>query len=84
YDVPRHLWHFSQQSIPLLFNPFVFILQDTYPMLFVRFYVSLLCAEIKHGKKNWLKAFPVGLKSNIEARRNLEYSSLIYSLKKTI
>ena len=84
YDVPRHLWHFSQQSIPLLFNPFGFILQDTYPMLFDSFYVSLLSEEIKHGKKNWLKAFSVGLKSNIEARRNLEYSSLIYSLKKTI
>lgn len=82
YDVPRHLWHFSQKSIPLLFNPYQFELVETYPMLFDSFYVSLLSEQYKTGKKNWFKAFRVGLKSNIEARANLEYSSLIYYLKK--
>lgn len=82
YDVPRHLWHFSQKSIPLLFEPLGFKLQETLPMLFDSFYVSLLSEQNKKGKKNWIKAFAIGLKSNIEARRNLEYSSLIYSLRK--
>ncbi|MDM1502136.1 class I SAM-dependent methyltransferase [Myroides marinus] len=82
YDVPRHLWHFSQMSIPLLFNPYGFELVEKYPMLFDSFYVSLLSEQYKTGKKNWFKAFRVGLKSNIEARTNLEYSSLIYYLKK--
>lgn len=82
FDVPRHLWHFSQSSIPLLFNPYHFELVETYPMLFDSFYVSLLSEQYKTGKKNWFKAFSIGLKSNIEARNNLEYSSLIYYLRK--
>ncbi|WP_010255664.1 class I SAM-dependent methyltransferase [Myroides injenensis] len=82
YDVPRHLWHFSQKSIPLLFEPYLFSHIETCPMLFDSFYVSLLSEKYKTGKQNWLKAFWIGLKSNIEARQNLEYSSLIYILKK--
>lgn len=82
FDVPRHLWHFSQSSIPLLFSPYRLKLIETYPMMFDSFYVSLLSEQYKTGKKNWLRAFRVGLRSNIEARNNLEYSSLIYYLKK--
>ncbi|MEC4113303.1 class I SAM-dependent methyltransferase [Myroides pelagicus] len=82
YDVPRHLWHFSQKSIPMLFRPYSFDLIGTHPMLFDSFYVSLLSEQYKTGRKNWFKAFRVGLKSNIEARQTSEYSSLIYILEK--
>lgn len=82
YDVPRHLWHFSQNSIQPLFSPFGFKLVEKYPMLFDSFYVSLLSEKYKTGKKNWIKAIGVGLKSNVEARQNMEYSSLIYCLRK--
>lgn len=82
FDAPRHLWHFSQKSIPLIFEPYQFSHVETLPMLFDSFYVSLLSEKYKTGKRNWLKAFWIGLKSNIEARQNLEYSSLIYILKK--
>lgn len=83
YDVPRHLWHFSQDSIEPLFSPFGFQLTEKFPMLFDSFYVSLLSEKYKTGKRNWFKAFGNGLKSNIEARKSMEYSSLIYVLKKS-
>ena len=82
YDVPRHIWHFSQKSIPRLFTPFQFEVSEMQPMLFDSFYVSLLSEQYKTGKRNWIKAFLVGLRSNVEARNTMEYSSLIYCLSK--
>ena len=51
-------------------------------MYFDSFYVSLLSEKYKNGKSNYLKAFYRGLMSNIKAKSNGEYSSLIYILKK--
>ncbi len=82
YDVPRHLWHFSKESIEKIFSNFSFSLDDLQPMLFDSFYVSLLSEQYKTGKRNWLKAFSIGLRSNVEARRSMEYSSLIFCLTK--
>lgn len=83
FDVPRHIWHFSQKSIATIFSQFDFKVDELQPMLFDSFYVSLLSEEYKNGKKNWIKAFFVGLRSNVEARNSMEYSSLIYCLSKT-
>lgn len=83
FDVPRHIWHFSQKSITTIFSQFDFKVDELQPMLFDSFYVSLLSEEYKSGKKNWIKAFFVGLRSNVEARNSMEYSSLIYCLSKT-
>lgn len=82
YDVPRHLSHFSQLSIKKLFTQNGMRVVETRPMIFDSFYVSLLSEKYKHGKGNFLKAFLVGLKSNISAWRTKEYSSLLYILKK--
>jgi len=84
YDVPRHLWHFSQTSIHRLFSTELMKVVKTLPMKFDAFYVSLLSEEYKTGKKsalNFLKAFLNGIKSNLAAKRSGEYSSLIYVLK---
>ena len=81
YDVPRHLWHFSQKSISLLFKKEEMEVVKTIPMKFDSFYVSLLSEKYKSGKSNPLKAFFVGLKSNLKASSSGEYSSLIYVLK---
>ena len=81
YDVPRHLWHFSQNSIKNLFGKFQMTLIKTLPMKFDAFYVSLLSEKYKTGKQNPFKAFLVGLRSNIKAKQSSEYSSLIYVLK---
>lgn len=81
FDVPRHLWHFSQKSIPILFQKQKMKLIATLPMKFDSFYVSLLSEKYKTGKMNFMTAFCVGLWSNWKAKSNFEYSSLIYILK---
>ncbi|HBL80115.1 MAG TPA: methyltransferase, partial [Aequorivita sp.] len=77
YDVPRHLWHFSKESMKNLFAE-NFQLKNIEPMIFDSFYVSLLSEKYKTGRKFSLKAFWIGLLSNIKAKRSKEYSSHIY------
>ncbi|MDO3694018.1 class I SAM-dependent methyltransferase [Wenyingzhuangia sp. chi5] len=81
FDVPRHLWHFSQTAIHRLFATELMKVVKTIPMKFDAFYVSLLSEQYKTGKKNFIKAIKSGIKSNKEAKRTGEYSSLIYVLK---
>jgi 2-polyprenyl-3-methyl-5-hydroxy-6-metoxy-1,4-benzoquinol methylase len=81
YDVPRHLWHFSQKSIRTLFESVDMKVVNVHPLKYDSFYVSLLSEKHKTGKSNYLKAFWVGLKSNMKASKTSEYSSLIYELK---
>lgn len=82
YDVPRHLWHFSQSSIRSLFSSELKLVK-TKPMIFDAFYVSLLSEKYKTGNKFSLSAFWTGLRSNLAAMKTTEYSSLIYCFKKT-
>jgi len=57
YDVPRHLWHFSQTSIKQLFERENMVVEKTLPMKFDAFYVSLLSEKYKNQKMNLVKAF---------------------------
>ena len=81
YDVPRHLWHFNQSSISKLFASEHMKVIKTLPMKFDAYYVSLLSEKYKSGFMNPLKAFWIGLKSNMRAKRSSEYSPLIYIIK---
>lgn len=81
YDVPIHFWHFSKKSIELLFAKENMKLKKVLPMKFDSFYVSLLSEKYKDGKMNFIKAFFIGLKSNLKAVSSKEYSSHIYLLK---
>jgi predicted SAM-dependent methyltransferase len=81
YDVPIHFWHFSKKAIKELFSREDMELKKILPMKFDSFYVSLLSEKYKNGKMNFIKAFYIGLKSNMKAKRNLEYSSHIYVLE---
>lgn len=83
FDVPRHLWHFSKNTITILFERNNFKLIKTKPMWFDSFYVSLLSERYKNGRKNWIKAFVIGGWSNIKGIFTKEYSSHIYILKKS-
>ena len=83
YDVPRHLWHFSKESIQVLFNRVHMTIEYILPMKFDAFYVSILSEKYKTGKINYLRAFYIGLKSNLKAKRSGQFSSLIYVLKST-
>lgn len=77
FDTPRHLWHFSKIAMTKLFSQ-NFHLRRIEPMLFDSFYVSLLSEKYKTGKSFSLKAFWIGLVSNIKGMTNKEYSSHIY------
>ena len=82
FDVPRHLWHFSQTSIKKIFSEDNLIVEKVLPMKFDSYYVSLLSEKYKTGKMNPFCAFYRGFVSNFKARSTSEYSSLIYVLKK--
>jgi 2-polyprenyl-3-methyl-5-hydroxy-6-metoxy-1,4-benzoquinol methylase len=82
YDVPRHLYHFSFETIQKLLSQFEFKLIDTLPMKFDSFYVSMLSEKYKWGSVNYLNAFFTGLKSNLRAKQAKDYSSTIYVFRK--
>ena len=84
YDAPRHLWHFSQESIKKLFGEIDMSVQEIKPMLFDAFYVSLLSEKYKTKRMNIFRAFFIGAYSNVKAMRTKEYSSLIYIIKNNI
>jgi 2-polyprenyl-3-methyl-5-hydroxy-6-metoxy-1,4-benzoquinol methylase len=81
YDVPRHLWHFSKNSISKLFNKENMKVVKTLPMVFDAFYVSLLSEKYKRKSMTPIFAFYIGFFSNLKAKRSGEYSSLIYVIK---
>ena len=81
YDVPRHLYHFSQSSISKIFGKFGFTLKFKKGLMFDSFYVSLLSEKYKSGKPNPVKGVFTGLISNLKASSTGEYSSLVYFLK---
>ncbi|WP_460220411.1 class I SAM-dependent methyltransferase [Psychroserpens sp. MEBiC05023] len=82
YDVPRHLWHFSKATISKLAQNKNMSVIKTIPMTFDAYYVSLLSEKYKNGFMNVFKAFWIGWRSNMKAKRSGEYSSLIYVIKK--
>jgi 2-polyprenyl-3-methyl-5-hydroxy-6-metoxy-1,4-benzoquinol methylase len=81
YDVPRHLYHFEPKTIERLLNRFGFQLQETLPMKFDSFYVSMLSEKYRTGSINYFKAFWTGLTSNLRAKSANQYSSVIYVFK---
>jgi 2-polyprenyl-3-methyl-5-hydroxy-6-metoxy-1,4-benzoquinol methylase len=81
FDVPRHLWHFNQDSISKLVSKQNMSVVKTKPMLFDAFYVSMLSEKYKTGKMNPVKGFWYGLRSNLKSLSSKEASSLIYIIK---
>lgn len=82
FDVPRHLWHFSKVSIPIIFKK-DFRLLKVIPMIYDSFYVSLLSEKYKRGSSFSIRAFFIGLWSNIVGWKTKEYSSHIYCFQKS-
>jgi 2-polyprenyl-3-methyl-5-hydroxy-6-metoxy-1,4-benzoquinol methylase len=80
YDLPIHLYHFTQKDIINLASKTGFKLIKTSPLFYDAFYISMLSEKKKGG--NFLKAIYLGLKSNLKAKQDNNYSSLIYILQK--
>lgn len=81
YDVPRHLYHFTEENMIQLISKFGLEHTSTLPMKFDSYYVSMLSEKYRKG--SILKAAVNGLKSNRKAKdKNYGYSSQIYIFKK--
>lgn len=81
FDAPRHLWHFSKNSIAVLMSRQSLVIKQILPMKFDAYYVSLLSEKYRNGQMNPIKAFWMGWRSNFKASRSGEYSSLIYVIE---
>lgn len=80
YDVPRHLFHFSEKSIKELAIKTEMTLVAIKPMIFDSFYVSMLSEKYSGG--NMFSGVLRGLISNLSALKTSQYSSMIYILRK--
>ena len=82
YDVPRHLWHFSPNSMQKLFNSFGMKIEKQYPLWFDSYYVSLLSEKYKKNSLGFLRAIIIGTLSNLAGILSGNYSSVIYQISK--
>lgn len=85
-DVPRHLWHFTRQSMERLLQATNLKLSRTVSMKLDAYYVSLLSERYKNNNRltprGYVRAMRTGVLSNRAARKSGEYSSLIYVARK--
>lgn len=82
FDVPRHAYHFSKESISILAKDFNFNLIKIKPMLFDSFYVSYLSEKNKKAFAPFLKGIFFGFLSNLSGFFKREHSSQLYLLQK--
>ena len=83
YDLPRHLYHFSQSTMNRLTKNHGFKIDKIIPMKLDAFYICLLSEKYSRGKQNYFSAIINGIRSNNFARKNNKnYSSLIFILSK--
>jgi 2-polyprenyl-3-methyl-5-hydroxy-6-metoxy-1,4-benzoquinol methylase len=82
YDVPRHLFHYRLKDIKGLAKRNKLKLVNSIPQYFDSFYVSMLSEKYIGNNLNLLRGLTSGIKSNIRASEDKNYSSVIYILKK--
>jgi SAM-dependent methyltransferase len=84
WDVPRHLSHFDEKTLGVLFMKKGFRLEGTFPLIFDAFYVSILTEKNNGtGITGIIRALMIGLISNIKAfSGSVPWSSQIYIFRK--
>ncbi|HNS17101.1 MAG TPA: class I SAM-dependent methyltransferase [Bacteroidales bacterium] len=82
WDVPRHLVHFTPQTMDRLVRQYGLKIQCSLPMKLDAYYISMLSERYQHGRVNYLRAIRNGWRSNRYARSHENtFSSLIYVIK---
>ncbi len=82
YDVPRHLYHFTQSSFAKLMEKHNLSIEKIIPLLFDSFYISMISAKYKSGSSKIINSLLTGFRSNLSAYYgNKDYSSLIFVIK---
>lgn len=87
YDVPRHLWHFSFNTLSALVSRYGFALSSVHPMYLDAFYVSILSEQNRKNTRSGMafcRGIGLGLRSLYASLRNKNLaSSLVYILHKS-
>jgi 2-polyprenyl-3-methyl-5-hydroxy-6-metoxy-1,4-benzoquinol methylase/rRNA maturation protein Nop10 len=79
YDVPRHLYHFTKETLEQLLSKHGFKLVKKYPMRFDAFYISLLSEKYMEKRFPLLRALVKGISFNFSANTAKgTYSSMIF------
>ncbi len=81
-DVPRHLYHFTTETMERLAKTNNLKIKAVKPMLFDSYYVSILSESYINNQNKIFNALKNGYKSNKLAKKNNNYSSLLFVLKK--
>lgn len=81
YDVPRHLYHFNQQSFNRLMEKHGFKVVETRSMPFDAPYISMRSEVHRGNKLEFVRGAISGLRSTISAQRNNDHSSLLFVVK---
>ena len=83
YDVPRHLYHFSERTMKMLVAKHGFECREILPQKLDAFYVSMLSEKYRRGRSGYLKPGFLGLWSNLKAKTDGRgYSSQIFVLRR--
>jgi hypothetical protein len=83
YDVPRHLWHFSPDTMQRFGAKHGFILAERYPMPFDAFYVSILTERYMRHTAAFLRGMLTGSLAYVASLLKKERSSsMIYVFRK--
>jgi 2-polyprenyl-3-methyl-5-hydroxy-6-metoxy-1,4-benzoquinol methylase len=83
YDVPRHLWHFSPDTVSLLAKKHLLKIIDLKGMPFDAFYISMMSEINKRANFTFLRGVIGGLIATIQSCTQVtKQSSIIYILKK--
>ncbi|MBN2614277.1 MAG: methyltransferase domain-containing protein [Bacteroidales bacterium] len=84
WDLPRHLFHFSQKNIIQLTEKHGFKYIKSIPMVWDSYYISLMSEQYKGNRLPYFNAIKNGMKSNSKGRKNGNgYSSMIYIFEKS-
>lgn len=82
WDVPRHIWHFSNDSFQKLMYKNELKKVKLYPLWFDSFYISILSEKYKKSKFGIFRAIPIAILSNTKALFDKNWSSVIYLIQK--
>jgi 2-polyprenyl-3-methyl-5-hydroxy-6-metoxy-1,4-benzoquinol methylase len=82
YDVPRHLNHFCKASINNVFKNSKLKLTKTTKLTWDAYYISYMSEKYQHHSFPLLRGTIRGMLSNINARKNGEWSSMVYIFEK--
>ena len=82
WDAPRHLRHFSKESIKEIMLRFGFKETINRPLFLDSIYISIISQKILKSKAPIIKGVLIGLISNLLGLKTKNYSSHVYVFKK--